>query len=205
VTVELAARHDAYAADYDEQVRAYGAYLTEVLFGLVYEWATPGQRLLDLGIGTGLSAALFAKAGLNVYGMDFSPAMLDLCRAKGTTVDLRQQDLQQIPWPYPGESFDHAVCCGVFHFIGALDTLFGETDRVLRPGGLFAFTTKDPLTAPAEDLPFERTVSDGLVVYNHSPTYIDALIQDRRLDRMKVMRCFVGEDIFSAWVVQKQS
>jgi predicted TPR repeat methyltransferase len=205
MTVELAARHDAYAAEYDNQVQAYGAYLAEALFGLTYEYVQYGQCLLDLGIGTGLSAVLFAKAGLAVYGMDFSPAMLDLCRAKGIAIDLRQRDLQQIPWPYPDESFDHAVCCGVFHFIGALDTLFGETDRVLRPGGLFAFTTKDPFTPLAEDPPFERTISDGLDVYNHSPAYIDALIRDRWLNRLKVMRCIVGDDVFSAWVVQKQS
>jgi 2-polyprenyl-3-methyl-5-hydroxy-6-metoxy-1,4-benzoquinol methylase len=39
--------------------------------------------LLDAGIGSGLSAQLLARAGLEVYGMDFSPAMVEVCRAKG--------------------------------------------------------------------------------------------------------------------------
>ncbi|WP_423224970.1 hypothetical protein [Candidatus Amarolinea aalborgensis] len=68
-----AALHDAYAADYDQQVQAYGCHVADVLFGLCYEYVQPGQRLLDAGIGSGLSAQLFAKAGLEIHGMDFSP------------------------------------------------------------------------------------------------------------------------------------
>jgi len=89
--------HDAYAADYDQQVQSYGCYVADVLFGLCYEYVQPGQRVLDAGIGSGLSAQLFAKAGLDVHGMDFSPAMLAACRAKGIAVDLKLHDLQQAP------------------------------------------------------------------------------------------------------------
>ena len=73
---DQATLHDAYAADYDAQVSAYDCYLAEALFGLCYDFVQPGQSLLDLGIGSGLSAAPFARAGLRVAGMDFAPAML---------------------------------------------------------------------------------------------------------------------------------
>jgi predicted TPR repeat methyltransferase len=199
-----AALHDAYAADYDGQVLAYGCYLAETLFGLSYEFVQPGEQLLDLGIGSGLSAAPFAKADLRVSGMDFSPAMLDLCRAKGIAADLQQHGLQDIPWPYPPEAFDHAVCCGVLHFIPALKAVFTETARVLRPGGLFAFTTKEPATAIADDQPYERMTSDGLVVFAHSSPYLQALIEKSRFEPVKRMRCFVEQDIFSAWVLRKK-
>ena len=139
---DQAALHDAYAADYDAQVVAYDCYLAEALFGLCYDFVRPGQNLLDLGIGSGLSAAPFARAGLRVSGMDFAPAMLDLCRAKGIAVDLRQHNLCQLPWPYDPASFDHTVCCGVFHFIADLEPVFRGAADVLRPGGLFAFTTQ---------------------------------------------------------------
>jgi len=75
--------HDSYAADYDNQVQAYDCHMAEVLFGLCYEFIQPDQRLLDVGIGSGLAALPFAKAGLEISGMDFSPAMLAICRAKG--------------------------------------------------------------------------------------------------------------------------
>ncbi len=39
-----AALHDAYAADYDAQVRAYACQIGDLLFGLCYEFIPPGQR-----------------------------------------------------------------------------------------------------------------------------------------------------------------
>lgn len=203
MSAELAAHHDAYAADYDDQVRTYGAYLAEVLFGLTYEELQPGRRLLDLGIGSGLSAALFTKAGLAVYGIDFSPAMLDLCRAKGIAVDLRQQDLRQTPWPYRDRFFDAAVCCGVFHFIGELETIFAETERVLRPGGQFAFTTKAPLRPLESGQDFDRQQSDKLDVFSHTTAYLQAVLEQHGFRREKALRCFVGDDIFWVWLARK--
>ena len=58
------------------QVQAYDCHIADLLFGLCYEFTRPGQRLLDAGIGTGLSARLFPRAGLTIYGMDFSPAIV---------------------------------------------------------------------------------------------------------------------------------
>ena len=92
--------HDAYAADYNAEVLAYDCHITDLLFGLSYEFIRPGQRLLDAGIGSGLSSTLAAKAGLEVHGMDFSPAMLEVCRAKGFAADLKLHDLQHLPWVY---------------------------------------------------------------------------------------------------------
>ncbi len=200
---QTAARHDAYAADYDSDVQAYGCYLAEALFGLCYELVQPGQPLLDLGIGTGLSAHLFARAGVLVYGMDFSPAMLSLCQAKGITVDLKRHDVQQTPWPYPSAAFAHAVCCGVFHFIPDLDTIFRETRRVLRDGGLFAFTTRSPTSAAVENGKYDRVSAGELEVFSHVPPYIEALVQQSGFRRWRDLRCFVGEDVFQVWVVQK--
>jgi predicted TPR repeat methyltransferase len=202
MSADLAASHDAYAAEYDDQVRAYDAYLAEVLFGLAYEAVQPGRRLIDLGIGSGLSAALFAKAGVDIYGMDFSPAMLELCRAKGLAIDLRQQDLLETPWPYPDQFFDYAVCCGVFHFIGELGTIFAETGRLLQPGGLLAFTTKAPSRALAAARPFDRQTSDGFDVFSHAPAYLTALLDRYGFSRDKALRCFVGDDLFWTWLVR---
>jgi predicted TPR repeat methyltransferase len=197
--------HDAYAADYDRQVREYGCHLTEVLFGLCFEAIQSGQHLLDAGIGSGLSANLFWKAGLQVYGFDFSPAMLEICKAKGIAMELKQHDIQQIPWPYPSEAFDHLVCCGVLHFISELDTLFDEASRLLRHGGLFAFTTKSPdlLDAPLQK--HNRQTIDGLAVFAHSPEYLEILIERANFERAKVMRCFVGQDVFYVWSARKVS
>jgi len=193
--------HDTYAADYDNQVQACDCHIAEVLFGLCYEFIQPRQRLLDLGIGSGLSAALFAKAGLEVHGMDFSPAMLEVCRAKGIAVDLKQHDLQQIPWQYPSVQFDHVVCCGVLHFVPDLEAIFGEAAQVLRIGGMFAFTTKAP--SASNESKFEKQFAGDFEIFSHLPEYVQALLNGQSFKQLKTQKCFVGEDIFNTWLARK--
>lgn len=199
---DLASLHDSYAPTYDAQIVAYDCYLAEALFGLCYEFVRPGETLLDLGIGSGLSAAPFARAGLGVAGMDFAPAMLDLCRAKGIAADLRRHDLQDTPWPFAPASFDHAICVGVFHFIGDLDAIFAEAGRVLKPGGLFAFTTKWPPTPLAEGEPYRHHAAGGLDIFSHAPSHIETLMTGAGFNRMRQHRCYVGEDLFAIWVAR---
>jgi predicted TPR repeat methyltransferase len=92
--------HDLYAADYDNQVQACKCHVADALFGLCYEFIQPRQHLLNVRIGSGLSAALFPKAGLEIRGMDFSAAMLEVCRHKRIAVKLKQHNLQKTPWTY---------------------------------------------------------------------------------------------------------
>ncbi len=198
-----AALHDAYAAEYDAQVQAYDCYVADLLFGLCFEFVQPGQRVLDAGIGTGLSAQLFAKAGLTIHGMDFSPAMLDLCRAKGLAAELAEHDLGQLPWPYPTGRFDHVVCCGVLHFIPELDGIFGEAARVLSAGGVFAFTTRLPATLENYPQPYERQIVGGFEIFSYAPAHVEGLVMRHAFTHLKRQKCFVGDDLFLLWVVRK--
>lgn len=200
-----AALHDAYAADYDEQIVAYECYLAEALFGLSYDFVRPGERLLDVGIGSGLAAAPFTRAGLRVSGMDFSAAMLDLCRAKGIAIDLKRHDVAQTPWPYAAGAFDHVICCGVLHFLADLEPIFAEVARLLRAGGLFAFTTKSPAGPLASGQHYERLPAGGLEVFSHSSAYVGGLLGQYHFRSMKTLRCFVGQDIFYTWVARKEA
>lgn len=194
--------HSSYASDYDRQVREYGSYLAEALFGMSYEYTQPGERLLDVGIGTGLSAALFAKAGLQVHGMDFSPAMLEICQEKGIAIDLKLQDVQQFPWPYPDGFFNHLVCCGVLHFIPELESFFGEAGRVLRAGGCFSFTTKIPSSSDTGG--YEHVHVGDFDVYAHDNGYISDALQMSKFKQQKALTCLVGEDAFCVWLFQNK-
>ena len=101
--------HDQYAAGYDDSVREYGSHIAEILFGLSYEYVEAQERLLDVGIGTGLSSLPFAKAGLQIFGLDGSAAMLEQCRQKGFASELQLWDVNDVPWPYPDGSFHHVL------------------------------------------------------------------------------------------------
>jgi ubiquinone/menaquinone biosynthesis C-methylase UbiE len=195
-------QHDSYAAEYDAQVRAYDCYLADVLFGMCFEYIHPGERLLDAGIGSGLSAILFAKAGLSVHGMDFSPVMLELCRLKGFAAELKQHDVQDVPWPYPAEAFDHVVCCGVMHFIPDLETIFGEVGRVIRPGGIFAFTTKAPPSSAVSHPKYYQEKSEDFDIYSHYPAYLEELMKSFQFERLKGLICTVGQDAH-IWISKK--
>jgi predicted TPR repeat methyltransferase len=198
------AHHDSYAADYDAQVRAYDCHIADLVFGLCYEFIRPGQSLLDSGTGSGLSAQPFARAGLQVSGMDFSPAMLEICWAKGFFADLKQHDLTTTPWPYPAAHFDLLVACGVFHFVPELDSILVEAARLLKPGGLFAFTTRCP-TADLQGERYAHHLAGDFEVFSHAQDYIGALLKQYELTRLKLQKCFVSEDIFLIWVARKAS
>ncbi|MBN1615611.1 MAG: class I SAM-dependent methyltransferase [Deltaproteobacteria bacterium] len=144
-------QNDAMVAAYDDEAEASGWFGPEVVFGLTYRYVQPGQSILDIGIGTGLGSVLFRKAGLKVHGMDISPKMLDACRSKGFTF-LRLHDLNKLPYPYDSESMDHAVCAGVLNFFSDLSSVFKETVRILRKGGLFAFVAGDRVESETHEI-----------------------------------------------------
>jgi len=135
--------HDSEAALYDQSVSERGCYGNEALFGLMYEFIKAGETVLDMGIGTGLSSILFHRTGLRVSGFDSSQGMLDVCASKGFAANLVRHDLQDVPYPYAADSFDHVLCVGVLHFFSDLAPVFREAARIVRPDGFFAFTIEE--------------------------------------------------------------
>jgi predicted TPR repeat methyltransferase len=198
-----AALHDAYAADYDSQVKAYDCYITDTLFGLCYEFIEPGGKLLDAGIGSGLSSLPFAKAGLEIHGMDFSPAMLEICRTKDFAASLANHNLQEVPWPYPSTTFNLLVCCGVLHFIPDLEAIFDEAWRILQEGGPFAFTTKVPARLVKNPQRYVQQHTGEFEIFSHAPAYIETRIKKQAFQLLKKQKCFIGEDIFTVWLIRK--
>lgn len=182
--------HDEEAADYDAAVAEYEWYGYDFLFGMAYEYVKPGEGLLDIGIGTGLASAQFARAGLKVTGIDGAPKMLEECRSKGFAEDLRVFDLNSGPLPFADGSFDHAVCCGVLHFFGDISKVFAEVSRVVRPHGVFAFTNRafDPYVAadahPAPEGYVDKPV-EGVSIYVHEDGYIERLLSENGFTRLK--------------------
>jgi predicted TPR repeat methyltransferase len=199
-----ASLHDAYAEEYDQQMRDYDCYLPEVLFGLCYDAIQPGQAVLDAGIGSGLASAPFAKAGLMVSGFDFSPKMLEICQAKGFASSLKLHDILQTPWPYPDGAFDHLVCCGVLHFISDLEQVFAEAQRVLRKHGQFAFTTKTPSGPASFEGRYEQRLEGEFKIFSHSPGYVEQTLARFFFERVKLQKCLVGEEAFLSWVSRKK-
>lgn len=102
-----------------------------------------GDRLLDVGVGTGNAAIEAARIGARVTGIDLTPAQFDRararCEAEEVDVDLRIGDAQDID--VPSGSFD--VVLSVMGMIFAPDhaRAIAEMARVCRVGGTVAITS----------------------------------------------------------------
>jgi len=211
--------HDQSAAQYDKQVHEYNSYGHDALFGMSFEYVNPRDCLLDLGIGTGLASRSFAKLGLNVYGCDGSAEMLKVCESKAFATELKVFDLHDIPLPYSDSFFDHAICCGVLHFFDDLEIILKEVLRIIKPGGIFAFTIAAQTSveeAATRDNPqgyFETPTPWGVPIFKHSNRYIFNLLQANGVDILKTQKFLIrggpdddSEDmLFSAFVSCNES
>lgn len=165
---------------YDTEAEAMNWRGPEVTFGMVYSSLEPGQSILDLGIGTGLSAELFHRVGLRVTGMDFSNSMLDAVAQKGITEQLVQHGLESFPYPFEGHAFHHVTSIGVFNFFEDLEPIFKEVRRVLIPQGTFSFIVGDTQTGVEEFKVTDKHSHDKAAVgmYRHSREQIHRLFDE---------------------------
>jgi ubiquinone/menaquinone biosynthesis C-methylase UbiE len=103
----------------------------------------PGEKLLDVGCGTG-TFAIAAKtkvSDLEVHGIDASPEMIEVAAEKaakmGREIDFRVALIEELP--FPGGSFDVVTSSLMLHHLP--DDLkrkgVAEIRRVLKPGGRF--------------------------------------------------------------------
>ena len=149
----------------------------------MYEYIAPEESLLDIGIGTGMDAAIFKKAGLQVYGIDGSAAMLKICQEKEVAIELKQLDLLKENIPDAEGFFNHAIANAVFHITGELEKTLGEVNRLLKKGGIFGFTTHEQ--DPGMESDYHETDTKGkymknrekygFPVYKHTDQYVKSL------------------------------
>jgi phosphatidylethanolamine/phosphatidyl-N-methylethanolamine N-methyltransferase len=139
-----------YVADASRRVeRVYGV-LARVYDGF-FDWAlvpgrrhavallkpTAGERVLEVGVGTGLSLPLYPK-GCDVVGIDISGPMLDRARARlrglqQANVVLKRMDARALT--YPDGHFDKVLAPYVISVVPDPARVMAEVTRVCRPGG----------------------------------------------------------------------
>jgi SAM-dependent methyltransferase len=126
-----------------------------------------GARLLDVPCGQGRHAHLFAEAGFDVDGLDYSGDLLAVAKRRGTSKTLRytRGDMRHLPARWTGR-FDAVVnlFTSFGFFIDPADDrrVLAEFARVLRPGGLFVWHGGDRDGAMARFLERDWWVaSDG--------------------------------------------
>ena len=134
-----AARYFAtHAANWDE-VRAMHV-AEEMVEAAVREaiGSRPYRSLLDIGTGTGRMLEVLAPAAERALGIDQSPQMLGMARARLERAGLRQAQLRQgdiYALPVERNAFDLVVLHQVLHYLDDPARALREATRALRPGG----------------------------------------------------------------------
>ncbi len=139
----MKATFDNFAPTFDEHLRAIGYQVPALMAAMLHTHLTAPADILDLGCGTGLVGAALHGNGHHLVGVDLSEKMLARARSRGAYERLHVDEVGAFLAQAPDRSADVVCAADVFIYIGALDALFAHAARVLRPGGLFTFSTEE--------------------------------------------------------------
>lgn len=98
-----------------------------------------GQRVLDIGTGTGAAAEEIARAGARVVGADRSVNMLSVAHRERPSLPFVAAEVLDLP--FRDRTFDVVAGNFVFAHFAKVETALFELTRVLSRGGRIGFTT----------------------------------------------------------------
>jgi SAM-dependent methyltransferase len=148
---KAAATWDSAASDYERISR----HLADAIDHAVGRLAPrSGERILDVGTGTGLAARRVAEGGATAVGIDLGPELIEAARRLAPTIDFRVGDAEQLP--FDDGSFDGAISTFGIMFVNRPDAAAAELARVCRNGGRVALVSWTPDSTIARKVAIHR-------------------------------------------------
>jgi len=130
----------------------------------------PGEQLLDMGSGVGGPARwIAAHHGCHVTGIDLTPEFCTAARAlnaaAGMTAQVTIVNGSATELPFPDGTFDRVYSQNVIMNIADKARFYGEARRVVKPGGVLAFSNVGlgPAGAPHYPVPWATTAATSFL------------------------------------------
>lgn len=146
-----------WSATYDQPPNPLIALEEPVVHAIVDE--LPIGHALDAACGTGRHARYLQERGFRVTGVDGSPEMLAIARAKVPGADFRLGDLNRLD--ISDGYFDVVVCALALEHFDDINCVVAELARVTRRGGTIVISTFHPFSQLTGGGAFYRTADGG--------------------------------------------
>ncbi len=185
--IQAKAAWETNAAFWDERMGEGNDFFNILLWPAVEKLLrpAPGERLLDIACGNGLTSRRLANAETSVTAFDGSAAMIALARERPgpSNIDYRVIDVtdREALLGLGAGAFDGGLCNMALMDIADIDPLMSALADLLRPNGRFVFSVLHPcFNNPATIQMGEPEDRNGTLVTTYSvkiPRYVTPFTQ----------------------------
>jgi ubiquinone/menaquinone biosynthesis C-methylase UbiE len=133
------------ADGYDQDIGRWSRRLAPLF--LDFAGAEDGQRIIDVGCGTGsLTLLIPARANIStIEAIDYEEQFVEALRQRNSDPRITAGQGDACALPFGENQFDRALSMLVLHFVSDAHQAVREMVRVVRPGGIVAATVWDTL------------------------------------------------------------
>ena len=155
----------------------------------------PGERVLEVGVGTGINLSLYPRT-CRMTGIDFSSSMLEKARERAARDGLRQMRLLQMDaadLKFADDTFDIVYAPYLISVVPDPVKVACEMRRVCRPGGriifLNHFLSANPLVSRVERLISPLTIHIGFKADLDLPAFLaQSALEPVSIEKVNVPR-----------------
>ncbi len=136
---EIVGNNEKFSKEYFEAIESHRYTVEPFIHSVAQFTLHRGKRVLEVGVGAGTDHLQWARAGVDLYGVDLTDAGLITTQKRlecyGFTSNLQRIDAESLP--YQDGFFDIVYSWGVIHHSEHPEKIIKEIRRVLKPSGEF--------------------------------------------------------------------